>query len=82
MSITRTSAGLRDGLFSEWDRLNSGASNPKQAMAVANLAKQIVNSVKIEIEFASHVRGAAPGDRVALTTPIMLGAPEDDDADA
>ncbi len=73
-AIVRTSSGLRDALFDEWDRLRTGNSNPKQAMAVAHLAKQIVNSVKIEIEFAAHVRGAQDGEAVAMTTPLALGA--------
>ena len=76
--IARTSSGLRDALFDEWDNLRRGRSNPKQAMAVAHLAKQIVNSVKIEIEFASHVRGAKEGEATALTAPLKLGVGDAD----
>lgn len=75
--INRTSSGLRDALFDEWDNLRSGKSNPKQAMAVAHLAKQIVNSVKIEIDFAAHVRSAKDGEASALTAPLRLGAHAD-----
>jgi hypothetical protein len=73
-TIKRSSTGLRDAIFDEWDALRQGKSNPKQAMAVAHLAKQIVNSVKIEIEFAAHVRTASEGQTVALTAPLQLGA--------
>jgi hypothetical protein len=71
--IVRTSSGLREALFSEWDALNDGRSNPKMAMAKAHIAKQVINSVKIEIEFASHVRSAKEGEMSALTAPIALG---------
>jgi hypothetical protein len=70
--INRTSSGLRDALFQEWDSLNNGSSNPKMATAKAGLAKQIINSVKVEIEFVSHVRSAQDGQINALSAPINL----------
>lgn len=47
----RTSAGLRDILFDELEELRSGDGDPSRAMAVANLAKQIINVAKIELDF-------------------------------
>lgn len=46
----RTSAGLRDTLFDELDRVINGKSTPAQANAVARLADQIAATVHLEIE--------------------------------
>ena len=77
VSISRTSAGLREALFREWDDLREGRSTPGRAQAVANLAKQIVNSVKIEIDFAMHVRSGKDTENIALTAPLQLGEKND-----
>ena len=70
----RTSAGLRDVLFDELDRLTNGDSNPQQAQAVAKLATQIINSVKAEIEFHSHVRGLSDNEDAPLGKTLVLGS--------
>lgn len=70
--IARDSHGLRDGLFDEWDRLVNGESNPQQAQAVSKLACQIINSVKAEIEFQSHVR-SLEGSEITPTKALQLG---------
>lgn len=49
--IARTSKGLRDVLFEEIDSLRSGDGDPSRALAVANLAKQIINTVKVELDY-------------------------------
>lgn len=54
LSVTarpRTSGGLRDLLFDEIASLQRGDTEPQRAAAVANLAKQIINVAKAEIEF-------------------------------
>lgn len=51
----RTSNGLRDSLFQEIDLLRRGKSNPSKARAVAALASQILQSVKLEIEMHRYV---------------------------
>ncbi len=71
--IIRTSAGLRDALFDELDRLRVGDSNPQMAQAVSKLSCQIINSVKAEIEFHSHVRGAGVDDQTPLDNTLKLG---------
>lgn len=48
---SRTAQGLRDILFDEIEELQSGRGDPQKALAVAGLAKQIVNTVKVEMEF-------------------------------
>lgn len=73
-AVTRTSAGLRDALFDEWDALNNGISSPQMAHAKAHLARQVIASVRAEIEFATHVRTGKPDQAVALAAPIGLSA--------
>lgn len=72
--IVRTASGLRDAMFDELDALRAGESNPQMAQAVAKLACQIVNSVKAEIEFHSHVRGLGIDEDVPLTKTLKLGS--------
>lgn len=54
---TRTSAGLCDALFDEFDLLRNGASDAKRAAAVAKLATQIINTKKLEIDAAALLKG-------------------------
>lgn len=73
---TRTSAGLRDALFDELDRLRNGTTNASNANAVAKLADQIINTVKMEMEVQRHaqrVPAATPTPNV-LGTPLSLGS--------
>lgn len=47
----RTTQGLRDILFDEIDGLRDGSGETDRALAVANLAKQIINTAKVELDF-------------------------------
>ncbi len=58
--MKRTSAGLRAVLFDELDDLRAGRSDPKKALAVAALAKTIVDSVRMELDFIKHTDGKLP----------------------
>jgi len=51
MKKKRNSQSLRDALFDELEELRSGDGDPSRAMAVANLAKQIINIAKVELDF-------------------------------
>jgi hypothetical protein len=63
----RTTAGLRDALFAELDSLRSGEGDPQRAQAVANIAKQIINVAKVEIDFHREVlRHAEAGHSLTL----------------
>lgn len=71
---TRTSAGLRDALFDELDGLRSGTTNPAHANAVAKLAAQVVDTVKMELEVQRHAAKYKPGEAVsALPNAVALG---------
>jgi hypothetical protein len=76
--IKRTSAGLRDAIFDEWNALRSGESNPQRAQAIAKLACQVINSVKMEIEFFSHVNSSPDGSDLPMSKPLHLSASRDE----
>lgn len=68
----RTSLGLRDALFDELDALRAGTSNPQKSQATAKLAVQIINSVKMEIDYnLSEMRVV---DAVGAAGNIKLGS--------
>lgn len=67
--LTRTSQGLRDILFDEIEELRTGNGDPQKSMAVANLAKQIVNTAKIELDFHRQM-----AQHAAEGTPVKMGS--------
>ena len=69
----RTSQGLRDILFNEIEELQNGTGDPRRAVAVSNLARQIIGTVRVELDFARQAAALreAGGD-VALGT-LKLG---------
>lgn len=54
-SVIRTGQGLRDALFDEIDLLRTGNGDRRRAMAVASLAGRVMDTVKVEIEFAKQM---------------------------
>lgn len=77
--IIRTSIGLRDALFDEFDALKAGTSTPQRASAMAKLAVQIINSVKIEIEHQTHVMSSiSAAGKVNPSAVLQLGTSECD----
>lgn len=71
MAIERTSQGLREALFTQMERLASGDCTPAEAQAQARLACQIINAVKMEIDYHNKV---APQDAGKPTTTLRLVA--------
>lgn len=70
----RTTMGLRDILFDEIDELRTGNGDPTKSMAVANLAKQIINVAKIELDFHRQIASQAQeGNPVKMGT-LQLGS--------
>lgn len=51
-TFERSTAGLRDALFSEMEDLKSGASAPHEALAFSKLASQIISSVELDLRYA------------------------------
>lgn len=56
-STIRTSSGLCDALFDEFDMLRNGKSDAHRAAAVAKLAIQIISTKRLEIEAATLIKG-------------------------
>jgi hypothetical protein len=73
--VARTSAGLRNALFDELDSLRQGASNTARANAVAKLAGQVVETVRMEIDVQKHVAKMAkePTEQPLAITSVPLG---------
>ena len=67
-SAMRTTQGLRDVLFDEIEELRGTDGNPEKSMAVANLAKQIINTAKVELDFQRLISQSE-----AAGMPIALG---------
>jgi hypothetical protein len=68
----RTSAGLRDTLFDELDRVINGKSTPAQANAVARLADQIASTVQLELEVAK-MQMKTPNKPQSAPPSLQLG---------
>lgn len=71
--IDRTSGGLRDLLFDEIEELRSGNGDPRKALAVAGVARQIMNTVRVEMDF---VRLSRLEDENIKNVPPKLGVLE------
>jgi hypothetical protein len=53
----RSTAGLCDALFEEFDLLRNGDSDAKRATAVAKLTSQIISTKRLEIDAAHLLQG-------------------------
>lgn len=53
----RTSTGLCEALFDEFDMLRNGESDAHRASAIAKLAIQIIGTKRLEIEAAALIKG-------------------------
>lgn len=73
--VVRTSAGLRDALFDELDRLRNGKTNATNANAVARLADQVVNTVQMELAVQQHL-AKMPQEPISaqMPKPLVLSA--------
>ena len=76
--VVRTSAGLRDVLFDELDRMRNGRTNATNANAISRLAGEIANTIQMELEVhreLSRIPGDHPaGEQPRLPQSIELGA--------
>ena len=51
MTYPKTTEGLRDLLFDEIESLRNGKVDPARARVTANLAKQIIESIRVQVQF-------------------------------
>ena len=74
-STPRTSAGLCEALFQEFDKLRNGESNYQHAAAVAKIAVQIISTKRLEIEAAQFTKAGLRFESLALTAKgVQIGA--------
>jgi hypothetical protein len=75
MSATpRTSEGLCEALFQEFDLLRAGQVDYHRAAAVAKLAVQIINTKRLEIDAANFYKAGMKFEPLTLsTTGIAIG---------
>lgn len=72
--IERTSAGLRDALFEAMDNLRNGEIEPMEAKALSSLAKEICQTVKLEID-VQKLRAMYPSEaKLIVPKPLPLGS--------
>ena len=71
----RTSAGLCEALFQEFDMLRNGQSDYQRAAAVAKLAVQIISTKRLEIEAAQFTKSGLKFRSLALSAKgVQIGA--------
>ena len=70
----RTTQGLRDLLFDEIEELRTGKGEPRKSQAVANLARQIIGTAKIEIDFIRTIAIAESSGKKVSLGHIALGS--------
>ena len=71
--IERSSAGLREALFLAIEDLRAGNIEAADGKAIAAMAREICNTVALEIEVAK-LRTEYPSDmKIAVPAPLPLG---------
>jgi len=71
--VVRTGEGLRDALFDEIDGLRNGTRNPQHSIAVAKLSCQIINTVRIEVEYQRHLQANRTEGAPETPQTVRLG---------
>ena len=56
--VERTAEGLRDALFDELNLLRSGEATTSHARALANVARLVLESARLEIQEITRMREA------------------------
>lgn len=74
--MKRTTQGLRDILFDEIEELRSGKGEAAKSMAVANLAKQIINTAKVELDFIRVIHSQEEAGNAVQLGNLILGSDE------
>ncbi len=65
--VPKTLEGLREALFDEINKIRSGKGNLQQARAVAQLASQAIDSIRVQIQYGRMLLSAKE------EKPIELG---------
>ncbi len=73
--VNRTFHGLRDVLFDEINALRGPNADPRRAMAVSSLAKQITNTVTAELNVAKETLAIRDKGGDVQVGTLALGGP-------
>lgn len=73
--VTRTFHGLRDVLFDEINALRGPNPDPRRALAVSSLAKQITNTVMAELSVAKETLAIRDKGGDVQVGTLALGGP-------
>lgn len=71
---SRTTATLRDVLFDEIEEVRKPDGDPKRAGAVANLARQIIGTARIEMDFQRTMATLQAQGATVELGPLQLGS--------
>lgn len=63
-SVERTAEGLRDALFDELNLLRSGEATTAHARALANVARLVLESARLELQEIQRMREAGKSLRL------------------
>ena len=55
-AIPKTIEGLRDVLFDEIKQLREGTSNPTRARVIAQMAGQVIDSLRVQIQYGRLIK--------------------------
>jgi hypothetical protein len=76
-STKRTSQGLCEALFQEFDLLRAGKIDHHRASAVAKLAVQIINTKRLEIDAGQFYKSGLRFEPLTLAAEgVQIGAPD------
>lgn len=73
VKTVRTSAGLCDALFHEFDLMRNGESDAHRASAMSKLAIQIIATKRLEIDAAQLMKGGLEIKPLLLKSGIRMG---------
>ncbi len=73
--VNRTFHGLRDVLFDEINALRGPNPDPRRALAVSSLAKQITNTVTAELNVAKETQAIRDKGGDVQVGTLALGGP-------
>ena len=78
----RTTQGLRDILFDEIEELRTGKGDTAKAMAIAHLARQIIGTARVEMEFVRTIAASEAAGKPMSLGHIPLGTEQNPAASA
>ena len=68
----KTTADLRESLFDTMEKVKTKEIDPKQAAQVANVAKTIIDSARLELDHSKVLSKLDKDDQKIVTGPILL----------